>query len=45
MAPPTHARDGNIPNASGQDGSELNNPLGSMLTVQVLSDLWLTGSP
>lgn len=45
MAPPTHARDGNTPKALGQDGGKLSNPLGSVLTVQVLTGLWFTGNP
>lgn len=43
MGPPTHARDGNTPEASGQDGGMLSNPSGSVLVVQVLSGF--TGNP
>lgn len=43
MGPPTHARDGNTPKASGQDGGVLSNPSGSVSVVQVLSGF--TGNP
>ena len=39
MAPPTPARDGKTPKALGQDEGKLTNPLGSVLTVQVLIGL------